>query len=78
MKQARMLRLVSRTNLVFLLLALTCNINCVTSAKEKPDWAKKDIRDYSDVDLERLFDQWEENDEPLEADELPGELCPIK
>ena len=26
-------------------------------AKEK--WKKKDIRDYSDADLERLFDQWE-------------------
>lgn len=26
---------------------------------EKPAWAKKDIRDYSDADLERLYDQWE-------------------
>ena len=25
----------------------------------KPDWAKKDIRDYSDADMERLLDQWE-------------------
>ncbi|RWS14511.1 hypothetical protein B4U79_12141 [Dinothrombium tinctorium] len=39
--------------------------------KEKPEWAKKDVRDYTDADLERLFDQWEENDEPLEEDELP-------
>lgn len=29
--------------------------------EEKPGWAKKDIRDYSDADLERLFDQWEVN-----------------
>lgn len=30
------------------------------STKEnKPQWAKKDIRDYSDADLERLLDQWE-------------------
>lgn len=28
-------------------------------AKEKPEWAKKDIRDYSDADMERLLDQWE-------------------
>lgn len=28
-------------------------------AKEKPAWAKKDIRDYSEADLERLLDQWE-------------------
>lgn len=25
----------------------------------KPEWAKKDIRDYSEADLERLLDQWE-------------------
>ncbi|GIY60936.1 LDLR chaperone boca, partial [Caerostris extrusa] len=44
--------------------------------KEKPDWAKKDIRDYTDADLERLYDQWEEDDEPLEEDELPEHLRP--
>ena len=38
---------------------------------EKPDWAKKDIRDYSDADLERLLDQWEEDEEPIPPDELP-------
>lgn len=26
---------------------------------KKPEWAKKDIRDYSDADMERLLDQWE-------------------
>lgn len=26
---------------------------------EKPDWAKKDIRDFTDADMERLLDQWE-------------------
>jgi len=41
---------------------------------EKPAWAKKNIRDYSDADMERLFDQWEEGDEPLEEDELPEHL----
>lgn len=30
-----------------------------TNENEKPDWAKKDIRDYSDADMERLLDQWE-------------------
>ena len=34
--------------------------NCKKSdPNEKPSWAKKDIRDYSDADLERLLDQWE-------------------
>lgn len=32
---------------------------------------KKDLRDYNDADLERLYEEWEEKDEPLEADELP-------
>lgn len=26
---------------------------------KKEGWKKKDIRDYSDADLERLLDQWE-------------------
>lgn len=39
--------------------------------KDKPEWAKKDVRDFSDADLERLYDQWEEDDEPLPLDELP-------
>lgn len=29
--------------------------------EDKPKWAKKDIRDYSDADMERLLDQWEVN-----------------
>lgn len=38
----------------------------VTTAKKynddtKPEWAKKDIRDFNDADLERLLDQWEVN-----------------
>lgn len=38
---------------------------------KQKDWKKKDIRDYSDADLERLYEQWEEDDEPLPVDELP-------
>ena len=41
------------------------------SDKTKPDWAKKSITDYTDADLERLLDQWEEDEEPIPADELP-------
>ncbi|XP_076060015.1 LDLR chaperone boca [Oratosquilla oratoria] len=44
--------------------------------EEKPAWAKKDIRDYSDADLERLLDQWDEDEEPLPEDELPEHLRP--
>lgn len=44
--------------------------------EDKPAWAKKDIRDYNDADVERLLDQWEEDEEPLEPDELPEHLRP--
>lgn len=42
----------------------------------KPDWAKKDVRDFNDADLERLYEQWEEDEEPLEPDELPEYMRP--
>jgi len=49
-----------KTRFLLLLLAL---VPVVLSKKftneEKPEWAKKDIRDYSEADLERLLDQWE-------------------
>merc|ERR1711936_785584 len=38
---------------------------------EKPDWAKKDVRDFNDHDLQRLLDQWDEDEEPIPPDELP-------
>lgn len=45
---------------LFTVLILTIAVVAKKSAPdEKPDWAKKDIRDFSDVDLERLLDQWE-------------------
>lgn len=63
---------------VLLLLLICIQISTVVNKRaeegKKPDWAKKDIRDYSDVDLERLLDQWEEDEEPLPDDELPEHL----
>ncbi|CAK1551067.1 unnamed protein product [Leptosia nina] len=59
-----------------LLIILSCV--CVLSKKykdeEKPVWAKKDIRDFTDADMERLLDQWDEDEEPLPEDELPEHL----
>ncbi|XP_059486926.1 LDLR chaperone boca [Neocloeon triangulifer] len=63
--------------LLGLLFVLICHCSSKkTQEKEKPDWAKKDIRDFSDADMERLLDQWEEDEEPLEEDELPEHLRP--
>lgn len=38
---------------------------------EKDDWKKKDVRDYNDHDLQRLLDQWDEDEDPIPPDELP-------
>ena len=49
--------------LIYFLLFTT--LYYVTSAKKKSSandaekWKKKDIRDYTDADLERLYEQWE-------------------
>ncbi|KAH7696381.1 LDLR chaperone boca-like protein [Aphelenchoides avenae] len=38
---------------------------------------KKDPRDFTDADIDRLYDEWEENDEePLPDDEKPEHLRP--
>jgi len=56
------------------LLLLICSIK----ADDKEDleakknaWKKKDIKDFNDRDLEKLYEQWEEDEEPLPVDELP-------
>jgi hypothetical protein len=42
-----------------LLLAVSL-VRCKKFTKEeKPEWAKKDIRDFSEADMERLLEQWE-------------------
>lgn len=47
----------------FILIYFLLLFNYIHSKKfkenEKPEWAKKDIRDFSDVDMERLLEQWE-------------------
>lgn len=45
--------------ILFLLVLVPLVLAKKFTDEEKPDWAKKDIRDYSEADLERLLDQWE-------------------
>ena len=44
-----------------LLIVFVVKIDCKKKKDVKPDeaWKKKDITDYSDADLERLYEQWE-------------------
>lgn len=45
--------------LLLVLVLLTFSLAKKFEGDDKPAWAKKDIRDYSDADLERLLDQWD-------------------
>uniref|UniRef100_A0A0N7ZAX5 Mesoderm development candidate 2 n=1 Tax=Scylla olivacea TaxID=85551 RepID=A0A0N7ZAX5_SCYOL len=62
--------------LLFLLFLVSFSSSKKFEEEDKPAWAKKDIRDYSDADLERLLEQWDEDEEPLPEDELPEHLRP--
>ena len=42
--------------------------------KDNKAGKKKDVRDYTDADFERLYDQWEEDEEELPEDEKPDHL----
>lgn len=67
-----------RKEIIFCSTILLLYVNALDDAKstKKKSWKDKDIRDMTDADLEHLLDQWEENDEPLEPDELPEHLRP--
>ncbi|GMT12890.1 hypothetical protein PFISCL1PPCAC_4187, partial [Pristionchus fissidentatus] len=56
-----------------ILAALIVGLSCEKAKK------KKSLADYSEADLERLYDEWEENDEEkLDDDELPLHKQKIK
>eukprot|EP00057_Strongylocentrotus_purpuratus_P012745 XP_011667219.1 PREDICTED: LDLR chaperone boca-like isoform X1 [Strongylocentrotus purpuratus] len=60
--------------IVVFLVTFLATTYCGDASEEEEDgpsqkWKKKDIRDYNDADLERLFDQWEE-DEEKDPDDL--------
>ena len=44
---------------IFLCFCLSCRVLSKVESKSDEKWKKKDVRDYTDADLERLFDQWE-------------------
>ncbi|XP_062597727.1 LDLR chaperone boca-like [Saccostrea cucullata] len=75
MKTKEGMIMMSCTSHVIVFLCLIVTSFCAKEKEkgtESEKWKKKDIRDYSDADLERLFDQWEENDdEELPEDEQP-------
>ncbi|XP_068984519.1 LDLR chaperone boca [Bombus flavifrons] len=67
-----------RNEIIIYSIFLLIYVNATDDRKsnKKKSWRDKDIRDMNDADLEHLLDQWEENDEPLEPDELPEHLRP--
>lgn len=46
-------------SIILSLFSLYLIVDCKKPDGEKPQWAKKDIRDYSEADMERLLEQWE-------------------
>ncbi|XP_055836553.1 LDLR chaperone boca [Episyrphus balteatus] len=62
--------------IILLLITVPAILAKKSDENSKPEWAKKDIRDFNDADMERLLEQWEEDDDPLEPDELPEHLRP--
>ncbi|CAB3411297.1 unnamed protein product [Caenorhabditis bovis] len=51
---------------------LFCSIVLLLALVECSQKKKKDLTSYTDADLERLYEEWEENDDDLlEEDELP-------
>ena len=64
---------------IYLVLISLTSSEHISKSKEKKlsqgPPVKKDVRDYTDADLERLYEQWEENDEEeLADDEKPPHL----
>lgn len=57
-----------------------CFVVCAANASgtKRKSWKDKDIRDMNDADMEHILEEWEENDEPLEPDELPEYLRPSR
>lgn len=52
--------MMSCTSRVVVLVCLILTSYCAKEkSKENEQWKKKNIRDYSEADLERLYDQWE-------------------
>ncbi|XP_018494762.1 LDLR chaperone boca [Galendromus occidentalis] len=65
----------SSLRLLLLVLTITAGVVRCKKAAEKPDWAKKDPIHFSDADVERLLEQWDE-DEDVPEDELPEHKRP--
>lgn len=54
---------------IFIIQLIIVSAICVDNSKPKK---KKDVRDFNDADIEKLFEEWEENDEDvIPEDEKP-------
>lgn len=62
---------------IFLASILISSLLLSVSCKKNDDKKKKkSIVDMNDADVEKIFEEWEENDEPLPDDEKPPHLRP--
>ncbi|XP_033099649.1 LDLR chaperone boca-like [Anneissia japonica] len=70
----------NRIKVYLTIFLVVCLVDIISAEKtpdkkeeSKPTKKKKDIRDFNDADMERLFDEWEE-DEEKDEDDLPEHL----
>ncbi|KAJ1357704.1 hypothetical protein KIN20_015900 [Parelaphostrongylus tenuis] len=64
--------------LIFTIVVLLLYTIAPVFAAENSQKKKKDITDYSDVDLERLYMEWEKNDQDKLDDDDDDEMSPHK
>ena len=57
--------------LCYFIIALIILRDSISKSPDDKIKKKKDIRDYTDAEIEKLYDQWEENDESEPDDEVP-------
>ncbi|XP_033624886.1 LDLR chaperone boca-like [Asterias rubens] len=65
---------------VMMILAVLLEVNAEKKKNSDDDKQKKkkkkDLRDYNDADLERLFDEWEDAEDEHDPDDLPEHKRP--
>jgi len=68
------MRSLSRSYVLAVLVIFAFFLSPSLQKKDAKTGKKKDIRDYTDAEIEALYDQWEEDEEELPEDEKPEHL----
>lgn len=64
-----------RIGIIAVALVSLAALSLAKKAEQRPEWAKKDPIHYTDADVERLLEQWDE-DEEIDEDDVPEHKRP--